>query len=297
MKPSFAFAERVLFFVLLALQLVPLWSVHYFLTGDGPCHLYNAKVLLDFFQGGEAKSFFSSWMFVNTALEPNWFSHATMSLLMGLGTPPFLAEKLLQTFYVLAFGLGLRFMIRQLNPNALFLSTFGLLLTYHHVFQMGFYNYSCSLAIMFWTTGYWLKHRQDWNAGRMLGLGLGFVLLYFCHPIGLLLSFLMIGGVFLAELSNQVFRKKPVMNTAQTWRYFGKKCAFLADFCFAGIALVCRIHCSERPERFPAKRIQSPYLGGFSGAFGTVYHFENGTFLGHWHCHTVFANGHLGYPI
>lgn len=222
MKPAFAFAERVLFFVLLALQLVPLWSVHYFLTGDGPCHLYNAKVLLDFFQGGEAKSFFSSWMFVNTALEPNWFSHATMSLLMGLGAPPFLAEKILQTIYVLAFGLGLRFMIRQLNPNALFLSTFGLLLTYHHVFQMGFYNYSCSLAIMFWTTGYWLKHRQDWTAGRMLLLGLGFVLLYFCHPIGLLLSFLMIGSVFLAELSEPVFRTKPGLDKAQIWRYFGK---------------------------------------------------------------------------
>jgi len=199
--------ERGLFYLLLAANLIPLWSVHYFVTGDGPCHLYNAKVLLDFYNGGDIKAFFNLWLHVNTRFEPNWFGHAFMELLLGLGTPAYLAEKFLQTFYVLSFGLGLRFLIRQVNPNALFISTFGLLLTYHHVFQMGFYNYSCSLAIMFWVTGFWLKYRHQWTAGRMLVQALGFLALYFCHPIGLVFSFLVIGSVLLVELGIGVARR------------------------------------------------------------------------------------------
>lgn len=222
MKPSLSLAsvERALFYLLLAANLVPLWSVHYFLTGDGPCHLYNAKVLLDFFHGGEAKAFFNPWMFVNTQFEPNWFSHATMELMMGLGVEPYLAEKFLQTFYVLAFGLGLRFLIRQLNPNGVFLSTFGLLLTYHHVFQMGFYNYCCSLAIMFWATGFWLRYRNDWTTGRMLVQALGFVVLYFSHPIGLVFSFLIIGSVVFAELFINLFGKNGNTAERNIWKTF-----------------------------------------------------------------------------
>jgi len=216
--PTIITVEYTLFWVLLALNLVPIWSVHYFLTGDGPCHLYNARVLLDFLHEGEAGSFYAQWMYLNTAIEPNWFSHATMALLMELGFQPFLAEKLLQTFYVLAFGLGLRFLIRQLNPNGLFLSTFGLLLTYHHVFQMGFYNYSCSLALMFWVCGHWLKFRYLWTAGRVLLQALGFVLLYFCHPIGLLFSFLIIGSIFLVETGIHLNRKMDGESQKISWR-------------------------------------------------------------------------------
>lgn len=227
MKPSLALMERMLFFVLLALNLVPLWSVHYFLTGDGPCHLYNAKVLVDFFQGGDAKAFYAPWMYLNTALEPNWFGHATMAGLMSLGFQPYLAEKFLQTFYVLAFGLGLRFMIRQLNPNGLFLSTFGLLLSYHFVFLMGFYNYTCSLAIMLWVTGYWLKYRQNWTTGRILIQALGWLVLYFCHPIGLLISFLIIGSVLVTELGIHWYRENQSERSAYLKSFWKNTLAML----------------------------------------------------------------------
>lgn len=199
--------ERGLFYLLLAANLIPLWSVHYFVTGDGPCHLYNAKVLLDFYHGGDLKDFYNPWLFVNGHFEPNWFGHVFMELLLGWGTPAYLAEKFLQTFYVLSFGLGLRFLVRQVNPNALFISTFGLLLTYHHVFQMGFYNYSCSLAIMFWVSGFWLKYRHQWTVTRMLLQAVGFLALYFCHPIGLVFSFLVIGSVLLVELAIGLARR------------------------------------------------------------------------------------------
>ena len=197
MKPSFSFAsaERIVFYLLLAANLLPVWAFHYFLTCDGPCHLYNSKVLLDFWRGGDVKTFYDQWLYLNARFEPNWFGHAFMMLLQGLHLPGYLAEKLLQTLYVLGFGLGLRYLIRQINGNGLFLSSLGLLFTHHHVFQMGFYNYSCSLAALFWVTGYWLHIRTAFTPGRLLLLATGFLTLYFCHPVGLLFSFLLIGSL------------------------------------------------------------------------------------------------------
>lgn len=192
-------AERLVFYGLLALQLLPLWSVRYYLTIDGPCHLYNAKVLADMAANAELKAFYENWLFANQRFEPNWFSHFFMKTLFAAGVPAFLNEKLLQTFYVLAFGLGLRFVLRQIHPKGLFLSSLGLLFTYHHVFQMGFYNYSCSLALCLWAFGYWLKYRADWSVGRQLGLAALWLVLYFCHPIGFLFSFLLIGSDVLAQ--------------------------------------------------------------------------------------------------
>lgn len=194
----FRSVERLVFWFLLALSLLPLWSVRYFLTIDGPCHLYNAKVLADFAASADLRDFYESWVYLNLRFEPNWFGHFWMKTGFAAGLPAFLNEKLLQTFYVLAFGLGLRFAIRQLAPGGLFLSSLGLLFAYHHVFQMGFYNYSCSLALMFWTFGYWLRYRESWTTGRQIGLGLLLLTLFFCHPIGLLFAFLLIGSVLLA---------------------------------------------------------------------------------------------------
>ncbi|MCK6694831.1 MAG: hypothetical protein L6Q97_22360 [Thermoanaerobaculia bacterium] len=214
-------AERLVFYFLLALCLLPLWSVRYFLTIDGPCHLYNAKVLADFSASAGLRDFYESWVYLNLRFEPNWFSHFWMKTGFAAGIPAFLNEKLLQTFYLLAFGLGLRFVIRQLAPAGLFLSSLGLLFAYHHVFQMGFYNYSCSLALMFWTFGYWLRFQEAWTVGRQTGLAALFLALFFCHPVGLLFAFLLIGCALLA----QTFRAG---SWAERQQYFRQQSIVLA---------------------------------------------------------------------
>lgn len=241
--------EPILFYLLLAANLIPLWSVHYFLTGDGPCHVHNAHVLLDFFKGGDLKDFYNPWMHVNTNFVPNWFGHAFMELFMGMGVAPYMAEKLLQTTYVLAFGLGLRFLVRQLNPNGLFLSTFGLLLTYHHVFQMGFYNYSMSVAVMFWVAGYGLKYRYNWTTGRLLLQVLGFLVLYFSHPIGLVFCFLVLGSVLLSDWLISWRKKDP-----KAWKNFREECLTLmlvaapVIILFAQYIFIKGLNPSERSE-------------------------------------------------
>jgi hypothetical protein len=201
---SFRSAERAVFYALLLAWLLPIWTTPYFLTGDGPCHVYNAGVLLDWVRG-QSVDFYDKFYFLNRNFEPTWFSHLGLMAARSLFSPE-TAEKVFLTFYVLAFALGFRYLLRRINPNGVYLSSLALLFAYHKPFQMGYYNYAFSLALMFWAIGYWIEHwgRPEaaageerggpWpGSGRLLVLSLLLLAAYLAHPTGLNFSLLTIG--------------------------------------------------------------------------------------------------------
>lgn len=73
--------EFFLFYALLIVFLIPVWGNKYFLTGDGPCHLYNSKILLDFITSNNPE-FYKEYYVLNKNLEPNWFSHIILAFLL-----------------------------------------------------------------------------------------------------------------------------------------------------------------------------------------------------------------------
>ncbi|HRI60492.1 MAG TPA: hypothetical protein PK228_12230, partial [Saprospiraceae bacterium] len=60
---------------------------------------------------------------------------------------------------------------------------------------------------MFWVTGYWLHIRTAFTPGRLLVLAAGFLILYFCHPVGLLFAFLLIGSLSLGAVWHDVKKR------------------------------------------------------------------------------------------
>lgn len=189
------FSERTFFFLLLGLALLPVWSGRFFVTGDGPCHVYNARVLLDYMQGRNV-DFYAPFYQLNTNFEPNWFGHLCLAAFQVFLAPE-LAEKVFLSGYVLLFGFGLRFLIRQINPESLFMSSVGLLFVWHHLLLSGFYNYAASIALFFWVCGWWMKCRHDWTPPRLLLLSLLWLVLYSAHPMGLVFSGAFIGSAML----------------------------------------------------------------------------------------------------
>ena len=193
-----------LFWTLLLILLFPVWSNKFFLTGDGPCHVYNAKVLLDLVVGNHA-DFYREYYSINPNPDPNWFSHVVLALLQ-LVFPGYLAEKIMISGYVLGFALALRWCVRQINVKSEFLVILGLPFIFHHTFQMGFYNYAWSLAFFFYLIGYWLKYSGTFRPKQMVILGGLLLAQYFMHPIGLGLTLLTIGfllvGGFVKDLRN-----------------------------------------------------------------------------------------------
>lgn len=189
--------EPILFTFLLLLALLPIWSVTFFVTGDGPCHLYNSKILLDWYRG-EALDFYQPFYFLNPNFDPNWLTNLVQVPLLMLFPAP-TAEKIFFSLYILLFAGGFRFLCRHINPDSLFLSSVGILFAWNHIVMMGFLNNSLSLALWFWALGFWWKYRNSRNVLALLGQAVLFFLLYLAHPIGLFFTGLSVIAMSLGQ--------------------------------------------------------------------------------------------------
>lgn len=205
MKKKLKFIEPLIFYTILVLWMIPVWKLDFFVTGDGPCHLFNSKVLLDWYQGVN-KDFYQPFYFLNTNFDPNWlYNLITMPLLAFFN--PGLTEKIFFTLYILLFGLGFRFLITQINPQAKFLSSIGLLFCFHKLLMMGFFNNSLSLALWFWVVGWWWRKRDDHRLRVLVITALLILLQFSAHPMGLSFAGMMMASM-LAGLWFFDFRKK-----------------------------------------------------------------------------------------
>ncbi|MEQ9423533.1 MAG: hypothetical protein RJQ09_03880 [Cyclobacteriaceae bacterium] len=184
--------EASFYFILLA-SLSSIWLNKYFITGDGPSHLYNSKVLLDFVTSSNVE-FYREYYSINRDLDPNWSGHIILAGLLYI-FPYYLAEKVFITLYVLLFSFSLRALIKEINPENGFLIVLGMPFIYQFTFRMGFYNYSLSFAFCFLSIWFWLKYHQKFQFYHFVIYLLINTVLYFTHPIGFLLSVLVVGIV------------------------------------------------------------------------------------------------------
>lgn len=196
-KFSFTYFEKLLFVILVVFSLIPVWSNKYFLSGDGPCHLYNSKVLLDFITSHNL-DFYDDYYFLNRNLDPNWFSHITLAFLLSF-LPDFIAEKIFITAYIILYAVGLRWLLKTINKENTFLFFLGFSFVFQHTFQMGFFNYSFSFVFFFFSVSYWLSQKSGFTAAKTFILSVINTVLFFVHPVGWILSALTIGLIILFE--------------------------------------------------------------------------------------------------
>jgi hypothetical protein len=107
--------ERWLFWGMVAFLLVPVWSVGYFPTTDGPSHIYNAWILRQY---GNTQEYplFQQYYEIDWRPIPNWLSHAVLTLLM-FPLDPRTAEKFLLSGYVVLFAGAARFLAASVDPD------------------------------------------------------------------------------------------------------------------------------------------------------------------------------------
>ncbi|MEP6645744.1 MAG: hypothetical protein ABJC12_01535 [Saprospiraceae bacterium] len=201
MKKTIAL-EPILFYAFLALLLIPVWSMHFFVTGDGPCHLHNSKILLDYWMD-HGKDFYDPFYYLNHDYNPNWlYTLITVPLLEMFNS--FWTEKIFFTLYVLGFGLGIRYLIIGINPKASFISSLGLIFCFHNLVIKGFFNNSLSFVMWFWVAGWWWRNKDDFRTRTLLINAILILGLYSTHPLGLIFGMMMIGsmllGLWYAEL-------------------------------------------------------------------------------------------------
>ena len=167
---------------LAVLALVPIWSVHYLPTQDGPSHLYNSWVLHELVRGADGA--LVTWYRIDWRPHPNWLGSAVMALLMTI-VSPVIAEKLFVSAIIALFLAGVwMYTTDEARPYAIMAVPFA----YHSLLLAGFYNFSAGVGLYFVTVAVWWRRRTrpDWRTNTLIATLL--VLGYFMHPLPLLLA-------------------------------------------------------------------------------------------------------------
>ncbi len=177
--------ERLLFALMIVLQLIPIWAVTYLPTTDGAAHIASAEVMRKI--GDPSLSVFRKYYYVSGEPSPNLIGHLALAGLMSfLG--PLAAEKVLVSLYIALFPLAVRYAVRSIRTSASPLAFLTFPMVYSYLFAQGFYNFCLSIAVFFFVVGYWIRHRDELNIWRgvvLAGLGL---LLYACHLFSLMMA-------------------------------------------------------------------------------------------------------------
>ncbi len=196
---------RLLFFALAVLYVLPFWVVRHVPTTDGPCHTYNAWILL---HHADTRHYplFARYYEVNGKPYPNWIGHAGMALLMT-AVPPAVAEKLFVSGYVLTFLAGAWYLAGSVRPEERWPAFLAFPFAYHQLFQYGFYNFSLSVAWFLFALGFWWRHRERPGWRFAVGINLLLWLCYASHILSLALALLAIAVLWLATLRRQSWRR------------------------------------------------------------------------------------------
>jgi hypothetical protein len=192
-----AFREKshfALLLIVLAPALVAIWAVPWFVTQDGPTHVYNAQILAwSFHSQSPFRPFYSvAWRPI-----PNWAGHL---LLAGLVTllPAWLADRIMTTATLIGFGAAILWLRRRVAPerDSRPAALLAALLAMNVTWLFGFASFLLGACLFPITLGIWWSGRDRLGAGRIFAIAALLALGYFCHLASVGLT--MLGLVVLA---------------------------------------------------------------------------------------------------
>jgi len=178
--------QNLLFLALVVAHLIPLWAFQYFPSQDGPVHIENARIIVDYFHPDQA--IFRKYYHFNANPEPTWLGHIVLACLMVI-FPPFIVEKIFLSGYIILFPLSIRYALKSIRPGSEFLAFLLFPFIYNFPLHMGFYSFSYSLPVFFFLIGYWFKYREEFTRPKIAGLALLSLILYFCHVVSLAMAY------------------------------------------------------------------------------------------------------------
>jgi hypothetical protein len=137
------------------LCLLQVWLPGMYLTCDGPCHVYNARILHDMWTS-EGKDFFGRFYEIAYTTAPNSLTSFLLAGLLYVANGV-VAEKIYISLYILVYIGGFTALLRRLGGSGFWLlSVF--LFPFTYAFAKGFYNYSFAIGLWCWMVWAWLHY-------------------------------------------------------------------------------------------------------------------------------------------
>jgi hypothetical protein len=176
----------ITFGVLLLPVMMAIWGVPWFVTQDGPAHLYNAEIISESLKG--QSSVLDAYVVHWTPL-PNVAGHWLLAALLQV-VPARTADRLMMTLTsagLAGAALWLRWRVAGWKGMAL-LSPLAVLLTINFMWLWGFYNFLLGACLFAITLGYWWAGREHMGIRWVLVLAGLVVLGYLCHLVSSILT-------------------------------------------------------------------------------------------------------------
>jgi hypothetical protein len=200
-------SDKITFLVIVLFFAFFFFSYRFFITCDGPAHLYNANLLLNFFNG--ADPVVSSYFELNAYPVPNWIGHLILAFLNTF-LPVEAVEKVFLFIYFIAFIYSFKYLVQSFNKD---IGVFALLILPFAMsvfLNAGFYDFCLSFIFLFLSIGFFVRHHQNMSLKKGLMLALFLILLYFSHVTITLfaISFLFLFLVWQIFLEKELLSKE-----------------------------------------------------------------------------------------
>ncbi len=245
--------------VALVAPLSAIWAVPWFVTQDGPAHVYNAQILAESFDAASpSRSVYSiAWKPI-----PNWMGHI---LLAGLVSrfPAWTADRIMTSATLAALAaatLWLRWRVagaRGLVPAALL----SALLAMNLMWLLGFTSFLVGSCLFPITLGLWWQGRFGLSRARIAALSALLCVGYFCHLVSLALTAV---GLVVLALAGPVPRE----NTG-TWKYRTAR-LLRTSISFVPLSVLGFLYLQTARDHAPLRpvwaNVSNPWLPGAWGA-------------------------------
>ena len=200
----------------LCVSLYQVWSPAYFLTTDGPVHVYNADILRSLFMKQD-HGYYAALYHVNNQINANWLSHFILGMLLSVFDSA-TSEKILITSYLFLFLGGVYAYIRLVNKDGIFYLLAAFIFIFNTALLKGFYNFSFSMALFPWFLNACIVLFRKCTFNKLLRMFLISLLIFVAHPLGyivaLAISFFLLCSFLLSE-------KERLRSFGRAWLIYG----------------------------------------------------------------------------
>lgn len=172
--------ERSFFFIIVLLFASPLLVQSYFPTNDGPAHIYNSHLILEFITGNS--NIVSQLYQFNSHIEPNWIGHF-LFVLFDFFFSSSISERLLVAICMVSLPISIRYFCKSTFTGKTYAAYLAIPFGYNFILVLGFYNFCLGLSILFFALAYLNKSNFTFKGKSILVLFFFGIVLYFSHLI------------------------------------------------------------------------------------------------------------------
>ena len=195
-------SDNTVFYFFILISIIPLFFYKFYISLDGPQHLYTSNIIVQLLKGND---FISSYFSFNKIIVGYWSGHALLSV-YNFFLPALYAEKLYILTYILGMAFSYRFLIRSFDSSRKYMVVLIFPFIFSMYFLMGYYTFSFAFIPYFLLFGYLKRKYEQLTFKNIFILTVLFLFSYFSHAYVFALTLISLFVYFFLNIAFKYFK-------------------------------------------------------------------------------------------